>query len=602
MTGLIFFKRGERSMSLGFVAKRQIKVAGLLAIIGIFGTLNAYADYKDDVGYALLQWELGSALPDGAGVPVSLVEASVQVGEYRAWMPDSNNSEFSQVSITDVSGATPGVFSGHATAVGKKIFGKVTSTSPGIAEVLVYLADRWLGTDFLNLYTGGRFAYQPVPAASRVSNSSWIGSVGSGYNTDALARLDWVIATDELVATAGFTGSTTNPLVSSAFNVISVNKTSAPTNNGSASAGGVYVAGRTKPDIVAPESNPSSATARVASAAALLVDAAHSSPAWSSDPVQSSTTNRNGDVIYNAERAEVVKALLMAGADRETSNSSSTDITDYRDNVVDQTANGLDRRFGAGQLNIHSSYSIVSSGEQNSIEDAAAGAGMIQVKGFDYDPAFGGLNGTNSAATYYFSTTIGFNRLNAALVWNLEIDGGTSRNFDGSATLHDLNLRLFDVTDSGNWILLHESVSTTENTENLWYLLEAGKDYALRVDHGASQAAFDWDYGLAWQLVPYIPPLTITSDILPNGRVNQAYNYQLMASGGIPPYSWTRLEGALPPGMGLASDGMLLGSPSDNFSSPYGFTAQVTDSAGTSTAANYLLAIEDCGCVVSVCH
>ncbi len=36
----------------------------------------------------------------------------------------------------------------------------------------------------------------------------------------------------------------------------------------------------------------------------------------STDPSVTFTTNRNGDIIYNAERSEVVKAALMAGASR----------------------------------------------------------------------------------------------------------------------------------------------------------------------------------------------------------------------------------------------------------------------------------------------
>ena len=70
------------------------------------------------------------------------------------------------------------------------------------------------------------------------------------------------------------------------------------------------------------------------------------------DPTETSTINRNGDTIYNTERTEVIKAALMAGAVRITNNTTGNDITDYRIDAANQTLNGLDIRYGAGQLNI----------------------------------------------------------------------------------------------------------------------------------------------------------------------------------------------------------------------------------------------------------
>ena len=97
------------------------------------------------------------------------------------------------------------------------------------------------------------------------------------------------------------------------------------------------------------------ATPVVASAAALLVDLGHSNPGLSKDPVVNSTTNRNGDTVYNAERSEVVKAALMAGADRTATQLATT----YTVN----TANGLNSKYGAGQLDIYNSYYIIAAGQ-----------------------------------------------------------------------------------------------------------------------------------------------------------------------------------------------------------------------------------------------
>ena len=64
----------------------------------------------------------------------------------------------------------------------------------------------------------------------------------------------------------------------------------------------------------------------------------------------------------------------MAGADRVTHNTAPnpTNVALYRGTVGNQTANGLDRRYGAGQLNVRNSYWIIAGGEQNSTEDGNA--------------------------------------------------------------------------------------------------------------------------------------------------------------------------------------------------------------------------------------
>src|SRR3990172_7580648 len=102
----------------------------------------------------------------------------------------------------------------------------------------------------------------------------------------------------------------------------------------------------------------SSATPVVAAAAALLVQSAHRYPTFS----QSSVRTLEGEVLYDAERPEVIKAILMAGADRVASNDDGTSVSDYRGSLDRRTDNGLDRRYGAGQLNVLNSYAILSGG------------------------------------------------------------------------------------------------------------------------------------------------------------------------------------------------------------------------------------------------
>jgi hypothetical protein len=85
-------------------------------------------------------------------------------------------------------------------------------------------------------------------------------------------------------------------------------------------------------------------------------------------------------------------------------------------------------------------------------------------------------------------------------------------------------------------------------------------------------------------------PLQVTTVSLPIGTNGVAYNQTLTASGGQPPYSWTNISGALPPGLGLATNGAISGAPTTN--GTFDFTVKVTDTlGGTATQALALTVI-----------
>ncbi len=56
--------------------------------------------------------------------------------------------------------------------------------------------------------------------------------------------------------------------------------------------------------------------------------------------------------------------------------------------------------------------------------------------------------------------------------------------------------------------------------------------------------------------------LGISPSALPGARLNQAYRAQFSAHGGVEPYSFSLVEGTLPAGLDLSSDGLLSGTPS----------------------------------------
>ncbi len=74
------------------------------------------------------------------------------------------------------------------------------------------------------------------------------------------------------------------------------------------------------------------------------------------------------------------------------------------------------------------------------------------------------------------------------------------------------------------------------------------------------------------------PPLSVaTRSPLTSGTVGTAYTFTLQASSGIQPYTWTLTTGTLPPGLSLASNGVISGTPT--LAGLYTFTVQVTDSS-----------------------
>ena len=70
-------------------------------------------------------------------------------------------------------------------------------------------------------------------------------------------------------------------------------------------------------------------------------------------------------------------------------------------------------------------------------------------------------------------------------------------------------------------------------------------------------------------------PLKITTAALASGTTGSAYSQSLIASGGIPAYSWSLSSGSLPAGLALSSTGAISGTPTA--SGTFSFAATVSD-------------------------
>jgi hypothetical protein len=109
------------------------------------------------------------------------------------------------------------------------------------------------------------------------------------------------------------------------------------------------------------------------------------------------------------------------------------------------------------------------------------------------------------------------------------------------------------------------------------------------------QTGFRWNLGAT--LEP-IPPLAVTTASLPDATLGSAYSASLAADGGVPPYSWSLLSGALPAGLSLSSAGVISGTPLLPGTSS--FTVQVTDAESPAMSATASLSISVGGCTTTV--
>ncbi len=484
----------------------------LIMMVLATGHLNsACADLKQDLGYTLLSDELGAALPTGIDVTVTQVEADPD-GNFTVltYTPDDSNTQFDGKTITDKSESSMGA-SSHATVVGQYYYGNTNSLAPGVSDIHSYVFSASAGLTWLvHGYLLTSSTYQPMyyfnpllytlSSPGRVVNHSWVGSV-PGYNAEVLRRSDFVVETDEFVHVAAVNnGSTQNILMSGLYNGITVGRTDGYHPSSTIAADTAYTAGRTCPLIVVPLARTSYTAPVVASAAALLIQTGRETD-MAIDPEQTATTDRSNRFIVNAERSETIKAALLAGARRMTYNGSTTaQIFDYRAQDGNCTDNGLDTRYGAGQLDIYNSYHIIAAGEQNSAQDDGSGNGDIESMGFDVDPYFGGLAGSNTTGSYRFMAGSTDRRLYASLVWHIDIDGGTWNSFDGSTVLYDLDLTVYDTTADSAGRVVCASAGHIENTENLWCAIVPGRSYRIEVTRAETQSGFVWDYALAWRM------------------------------------------------------------------------------------------------------
>jgi hypothetical protein len=441
--------------------------------------------YFDQIGYTSLRTRLGNGTPSGAGITVTQVEALESANSY---LP--NPALFPAQTIIDRTGG--GAVSGHATTVGRFFYGDL-SIAPAIPQVNAYRVNDpdvpgdWLGEGYLR--TGTSLA--PLFDPARIQNHSYIGTNPPSDPTaiEIIRRLDYAIARDNVVAVVGVNNGPGNvPVIqASGYNSIAVGLSNGISSAGPTIADGV---GRSKPDLVVPLDFTSNATPVVAASASLLIQTAATKP----DPGEAAA----------AGRVETIKAALLSGA--TTSPFAGLAQPWHRiDNGV--FVEPLDRRFGAGQLNIDNSHQIISTARQNGTDLA-----RDDPTGWD----FGTLSSTGSTRTYFFNAPSDVNSatLTATVTWLRRIPQTGPEFTTATATLADIELRIYET--EGNLSLgqlVDASLSPVDNLQHTRTNLIPTSHYALEVSlAGLPAGQASEDFAIAWQVT--VTPIPEPSGIL----------------------------------------------------------------------------------------
>ena len=95
--------------------------------------------------------------------------------------------------------------------------------------------------------------------------------------------------------------------------------------------------------------------------------------------------------------------------------------------------------------------------------------------------------------------------------------------------------------------------------------------------------------GVAKKAGPTTRQLAIAARTLPKARVGRAYSTKLQALGGKAPYRWTRVGGALAPGVRLTTTGLLRGAPKK--AGRFRVVLRVVDRAGAARTRAFVLGV-----------
>jgi len=450
------------------------------------------------LGYPELIARLGiENIPTGAGVRVAQVEVPDGEGDYG---PNQGASaEYSTKNFIEMSGSTG--TSTHANTVAKNFYGNATSMAPGIVDVHLYEVNHWLTTGFLRGTSAASTPPLTPPAGLRIINNSW---VGDSPSLAYVRRGDYAVQTFDLLMINGVNNSSAaasnDPLMSHMYNGVSVGKSGGGHQTGDTLVDGP---GRMKPEIVAPGSQTSYATGTVSSVVALLYETA------------ATMTVAGG--AANASRSEVIKAVLLAGAEHRSAWTNNPATSGANRGV---TSRPLDNEMGVDRVNIDRSHMIMTGGPfaGSASVPGSASAGHA---GWALESV-----GLNSSAYWRFNVPETADEVSILTTWHRRMPIGFP-----AGDVADFDLELWRVDETGGLVALVGNAglpyfnegnvvsnSSVDNIEHLYIKnLQAGA-YVLelrRIDNLTAHRT--WDAAVAW-LLP--APPTCLGDLVSSDTFN----------------------------------------------------------------------------------
>ena len=456
-----------------------------------------------EIGVDALVQRLGATTPNGSGVVVGQVEILESPGNYG---PNQTSAEFTGKAFIAQSGS-PGN-SGHATLVAQLMFGKTAGMAPGISTIYLYEAASWAQTAFLRMNQGSLNPPLAPPGGLKIFNHSWVGSFNVALNTDALRRADfavWNPTTNQapanqplMIVGVNNAGGGQAPLMCHMFNGISVGL-----SNGAHVSGPTSITydgpNRMKPEVVAPSQFTSFACPLVDAVAARLVQTARTAP-----------LNTNP----NAERADVLKAVIMAGCDHRAAWTNCTGGC-VSGATRGTTSAPLDAVYGSDVVNINNSHLILTGLEQAGANTPPTSVN-IKRRGWDFTNI-----GANASKYYRFHISAVAPQASILIAWNRNVNSDLV-----TWSLANFTLTLHRVDTSGNLTTLVGnpglpffssgnvvSQSSVDNVEHVFVRDLQPGDYTVQVQR-IDALGGTRDVAIAWLLPKKL------GDINEDGSVN----------------------------------------------------------------------------------
>lgn len=477
-------------MEFAYKTAFPIVAVSLLLVLGAPWSVAAppTLEERNDLGLTALEHRLddaGQPLPTGRDVSLTQVETSAsQVDEAPAlknsptirYMPDGSLRDFQGKRIVDRSllSNPPGSTSEHATNMGLNLYG-AKGVAPGISRIDCYFSSPWMFRAGLRTRQDGE---PPLIERNRIQNHSWIGSVQvtsgdqqTNFDPEILARCDLQLARDNVLAAVGITHETNQPLLGRAMNALAVGRS---------------LGGALRPDLVAPATSPSVATAWVSAAAAILIEATQQ---WKDSP----------ETLAAAQRIEVLRAVLLAGATKLESEFSGGERV-WRRTATEP----LSPLFGAGELQIDHSHRILTA------DRATPGATtVVPATGWDFSQLR-----PDERRRYYFDVERSDDDQDLSIIatWNRQIDPLTL-----ASTLANVDLKLYDA--DRNFVLLKTfgegvddrgiSAASDDNVEHLFIADVPPGRYALEMTTDRPV-----DVAVAWDVRPSLDEVPMASNAI----------------------------------------------------------------------------------------